>query len=224
LELINLIHDQLPQIQCGRCDTPGCKQYAEAIVAGEPHDRCVPGGQETLDNLNKLVGTSYKKVNLEYGPTIKFQKVSIVEEDCIGCKKCITACPVDAIVGATNMMHSIIDDICTGCELCIEPCPVDCIEIVALSEKDIAEPRNISQSFFDLKENLELNKKRIKIKNLSDDNFNISETINLQLKNRDVDKPKNLSDMQIKIAKSDLEKLHNFESKEINGFIKDNLN
>ena len=49
-------------------------------------------------------------------------------------------------------------------------------------------------------------------------------TINLQLKNRDVDKPKNLSDMQIKIAKSDLEKLHNFESKEINGFIKDNLN
>ena len=81
-----------------------------------------------------------------------------------------------------------------------------------------------SQSFFDLKENLELNKKRIKIKNLSDDNFNISEAINLQLKNRDVDKPKNLSDMQIKIAKSDLEKLHNFESKEINGFIKDNLN
>ena len=66
MELINLIHDQLPQIQCGRCDTPGCKQYAEAIVAGEPHDRCVPGGQETLDNLNKLVGTSYKKVNLEF--------------------------------------------------------------------------------------------------------------------------------------------------------------
>lgn len=142
MELINLIHDQLPQIQCGRCDTPGCKQYAKAIVAGEPHDRCVPGGQETLDKLNKLVGTSYKKVNLEYGPTIKFQKVSIVEEDCIGCKKCITACPVDAIVGATNMMHSIIDDICTGCELCIEPCPVDCIKMEPSYNKDNESTKN----------------------------------------------------------------------------------
>jgi ribosomal protein S2 len=53
LELINLIHKELPQIQCGRCDTPGCMQYAQAIVDGDPHDRCVPGLKETLDKLNK---------------------------------------------------------------------------------------------------------------------------------------------------------------------------
>ena len=150
MELINLIHKELPQIQCGRCDTPGCMQYAQAIVDGDPHDRCVPGGQETLDKLNSILDKKISKVNLDYGPTIDNQKVSIVESECIGCKKCIDACPVDAIVGSANMMHSIIDDLCTGCELCIEPCPVDCIEIVSVSNDEIKAPRDISQSAYDI--------------------------------------------------------------------------
>ncbi|MBI3774642.1 MAG: RnfABCDGE type electron transport complex subunit B [Gammaproteobacteria bacterium] len=44
--------------------------------------------------------------------------------------RCILACPVDAILGATKLMHSVIADECTGCELCIPPCPVDCIVMV----------------------------------------------------------------------------------------------
>ena len=135
-------------------------EYAEAIASGEAHDRCVPGGQKTLNKLNKIVGSSYKKVDMEYGPTINNQKVSIIEEECIGCKKCISACPVDAIVGGMNMMHSVIDDICTGCELCIEPCPVDCIEIIELSDKEILKPRNDSQHFFDNKEFIRTSLKR----------------------------------------------------------------
>ena len=90
MELINLIHKELPQIQCGRCDTPGCKQYAQAIVDGDPHDRCVPGGEKTLKNLNTILKKNIKKVDIEYGPTIKEQKVSIIEKECIGCKKCIS--------------------------------------------------------------------------------------------------------------------------------------
>ena len=53
--------------------------------------------------------------------------VEIVEKDCIGCTKCIQACPVDAIVGAAKQMHTVITDACTGCDLCIPVCPVDCI-------------------------------------------------------------------------------------------------
>jgi electron transport complex protein RnfB len=57
--------------------------------------------------------------------------VRIVAELCIGCTKCIQACPVDAIAGATKRLHAVIPELCTGCDLCIAPCPVDCIERVA---------------------------------------------------------------------------------------------
>jgi electron transport complex protein RnfB len=48
---------------------------------------------------------------------------------CIGCTHCRNACPVDAIVGAHQLMHTVIAAECTGCELCVAPCPVDCISM-----------------------------------------------------------------------------------------------
>jgi Na+-translocating ferredoxin:NAD+ oxidoreductase subunit B len=59
-------------------------------------------------------------------------KVAFIDEQaCIGCVKCIVACPVDAIVGAAKFMHTVIANECIGCALCIEPCPMDCITMVA---------------------------------------------------------------------------------------------
>lgn len=54
----------------------------------------------------------------------------IREADCIGCTKCIQACPVDAILGSRKLMHTVIADDCIGCKLCVSPCPVDCIDLV----------------------------------------------------------------------------------------------
>ena len=54
----------------------------------------------------------------------------IREAECIGCTKCIQACPVDAILGAAKHMHTVFADECTGCDLCVEPCPVDCIDML----------------------------------------------------------------------------------------------
>ena len=221
MDLINLIHKELPQIQCGRCDTPGCMQYAQAIVDGESHDRCVPGGKKTLDKLNTILDKHIHEVDQVYGPTINNQKVSIVEDECIGCKKCINVCPVDAIVGASNMMHSVIDDICTGCELCIEPCPVDCIEIIEISNKSAKEPRKKSQEFFNIKESLINDKKRSKLKNFSNENIDISDSINTKIKNRNVNKSSYLEEMQLDITKKDLTELHKFDESSLDNFIKD---
>ena len=54
----------------------------------------------------------------------------IDEARCIGCVRCIDACPVDAIVGARGLMHTVVAELCVGCDLCLPPCPVDCIEVV----------------------------------------------------------------------------------------------
>jgi electron transport complex protein RnfB len=57
--------------------------------------------------------------------------VAVVREpQCIGCTRCIDACPVDAIVGAQGQMHAVVEAWCIGCALCLPPCPVDCIDML----------------------------------------------------------------------------------------------
>ena len=58
----------------------------------------------------------------------------IDEAACIGCSRCIPACPVDAIIGTHKFLHTVLMDECIGCKLCIAPCPVDCIEMVPLAK------------------------------------------------------------------------------------------
>jgi Na+-translocating ferredoxin:NAD+ oxidoreductase subunit B len=63
---------------------------------------------------------------------MKRDAVALVDEArCIGCTRCIDACPVDAIIGAQGLMHTVVEPWCIGCALCLPPCPVDCIDMVA---------------------------------------------------------------------------------------------
>ena len=114
----------------GQCGHPGCRPYAEAIAAGEAINRCPPGGQATIDALAHLLGVEAQPLDAEHGVESQVKTVAFIREaECIGCTKCIQACPVDAILGAAKLMHTVIASECTGCDLCVEPCPVDCIEM-----------------------------------------------------------------------------------------------
>ncbi len=127
-ELANEIDDLLPQTQCGSCGYPGCLPYATAIVEGEADiNQCPPGGERTVKLIARLLGREPIPLDPAYGATPPPQVAVIDEQACIGCVKCIRACPVDAIIGAPKQMHTVIPQECTGCGLCIEPCPVDCI-------------------------------------------------------------------------------------------------
>ena len=121
----------LPQTQCTNCGYRGCRPYAEAIAAGDAGiNRCPPGGAEGVAALAALVGGAVVPLDPACGTERPLEVAEIVEADCIGCAKCILACPVDAIVGAAKLMHTVLVEECTGCELCIAPCPVDCIVMV----------------------------------------------------------------------------------------------
>ncbi|MDB5975224.1 MAG: RnfABCDGE type electron transport complex subunit [Nevskia sp.] len=119
----------LPQTQCTRCGYDGCKPYAEAVAAGAADiNQCPPGGSATISALAQLLGVSPKPLNPENGLETEIAVIAVIDETrCIGCFKCVLACPVDAIVGAAKLMHTVIAAECSGCELCIPPCPVDCI-------------------------------------------------------------------------------------------------
>ena len=201
--LIELINAELPQFQCGRCDTPGCRPYAEEIANGSPHNRCVPGGQVTLDRISDILNRDSLLLDHDYGPDLKPQVAQIVEEDCIGCTKCIDACPVDAISGAANLMHNVINDLCTGCELCIEPCPVDCIELIDIDEDKSLIARDSSSHFFDLKIELDLRKKKKSKMNKNIlENLSIGDSINQKLKNRNIDSAASLKKLQLGMLES----------------------
>lgn len=129
-DLVAKVNELLPQTQCAQCGYPGCRPYASAIV----HERaeinlCPPGGEDTVRRLAELLGRD--AVPLAQAPLGKMQgAVALIDEAlCIGCMHCREVCPVDAIVGAHQYMHTILADECTGCELCLPPCPVDCIQM-----------------------------------------------------------------------------------------------
>ena len=123
-----------PQTQCGQCGHPGCRPYAEGIANGEEINKCPPGGQATINAIADLLGVEAPELDAEHGEESDVKKVAFIREDeCIGCTKCIQACPVDAILGAAKQMHTVIADECTGCDLCVEPCPVDCIDMIPVA-------------------------------------------------------------------------------------------
>ena len=141
-DLATRIDALLPQTQCTRCGYPTCRAYAEAIAAHRADiNRCPPGGAEGIAVVAALLGITPKPLDPATGvegPPL----VAVIDETvCIGCTKCIQACPVDAILGTAKRMHTVIAAECTGCELCVPPCPVDCIDLVPLSAHALSRER-----------------------------------------------------------------------------------
>lgn len=134
--LIQQVDALLPQTQCEQCEYKGCYAYAEAIVTSDAKiNRCPPGGDAVIASLSQLLNQPLMPLNTDLGVYKPPQVVRIEEDYCIGCMKCIIACPVEAIVGARRLMHTVIQEECTGCELCIPPCPLNCIVIEPLDPR-----------------------------------------------------------------------------------------
>ena len=129
--LVRRIDALLPQTQCTKCGYPACRQYAEAIATGEAEiNQCPPGGDAAIRELAALLGREARPLNPRNGIEQPRRVALIDEARCIGCTLCIQACPVDAIIGASKMMHTVVTELCSGCDLCLPPCPVDCIAMV----------------------------------------------------------------------------------------------
>ena len=135
--IVEQVDALLPQTQCGQCGYPGCRPYAEAIANGEAINKCPPGGETGIQALADLLDLEVIPLDEEHGEQSVKKVAFIREAECIGCTKCLQACPVDAILGAAKQMHTVIASECTGCDLCVEPCPVDCIDMIPAEQEGL---------------------------------------------------------------------------------------
>ncbi|MCM2680453.1 RnfABCDGE type electron transport complex subunit B [Echinimonas agarilytica] len=126
---VDEITDLLPGGQCGQCGEAGCKQAAEAMVAGRlTAECCPPGGRALAHSIAKILGVSLGE-SKDTGPLVAY----IDESQCSGCTRCFKACPFDAIIGTNKQMHTVIASVCTGCGLCEKACPQDCLSMIPVS-------------------------------------------------------------------------------------------
>ena len=122
----------LPGTQCKQCGYVGCRPFAEALRARESTpDACTPGGAFVRHRLEVLLNLQRELTLPDLLDPVPPPTTARIDEDtCIGCAKCLDACPVDAIIGAAHQLHAVLEVACTGCGLCLPPCPVDCITLV----------------------------------------------------------------------------------------------
>lgn len=176
--LMQQIDAILPQTQCRECTYQDCQAYATAITKGDRIDRCKPGGVLILKKIAAIMQKDHTAfISKMSSPTAKI--VTIKEADCIGCTKCIKACPVDAIIGAPKKMHNILKAECTGCNLCVSACPVDCIiktSTLATYRPEIAKERYQQKS-------LRNNSNSNLFANISNDDAKVLATKNQYIKN-----------------------------------------
>lgn len=125
--VVERIAEALPGSQCGQCGYAGCAQAAAAVAAGEaPVTLCPPGGRAVAEKLAEIVGTTFDPGNLpDRGPLL----ARVRTDYCIGCSRCIKACPTDAILGATKQLHVVLGEACIGCGACTEVCPTGGIDL-----------------------------------------------------------------------------------------------
>jgi len=128
--IVEMVNELLPQSQCAQCGYSGCYPYAEAIIQNsEKINKCIPGGSDLIIDISNVLNIGVPEEHLVMNNKKKYNTVWIDEKNCVGCSKCAIFCPVDAIVGAPNFIHTVLQKFCTGCDICVSHCPTNCIKI-----------------------------------------------------------------------------------------------
>ena len=153
---VEQIVDILPSANCGGCGAPGCRAYAEAVVAGATTpDKCAPGGPDTAVEIAEIMGVDVGEivkrvavVHCRAGGEIRRNRALYVGPHsctlnnalggdtsctwgCLGLGECVDACTFGAMVMRDGLPH-VDAEACTGCGACAEVCPRGVIGIEAV--------------------------------------------------------------------------------------------
>jgi electron transport complex protein RnfB len=152
---VEAVFAALPNVNCGGCGFPGCRAYAEHVVAGDaPINRCAPGGQETVAKIAVIMGVEVGSTEKQVAVVlchggIKEAEISatysglkgcrsamlvggggkLCQYGCLGYGDCVAVCPFDAIYINDNQLPVVDREKCTACGNCVKACPRNLIEL-----------------------------------------------------------------------------------------------
>jgi electron transport complex protein RnfB len=163
------VEEMLPNTNCGACSQPGCRAFAEAVVAGkqQPSD-CTVMGPEDVDDVAGYLGVDAGEANkrvarllcaggkdeahrkADYSGFGSCKAASAVAGGgkgctwgCLGLADCETVCLLDAIYMNEDELPVVIPERCTACNDCVETCPKDLFVLMPMDQKLIVQCRNL---------------------------------------------------------------------------------
>jgi RnfABCDGE-type electron transport complex B subunit len=156
---IDTVEEMLPGANCGACGQPGCRAFAEDVIAGRSQpSACSVGGPETAEQVASFLGidpgSAVRKVArlLCAGGTDKAVKAAeyagfescraaaavtggpkACSYGCIGLADCEEVCDFDAIKMMPNGLPFVNATKCTACGDCVDICPKDLFELMPVN-------------------------------------------------------------------------------------------
>ena len=163
------VEEMLPNTNCGACTQPGCRAFAEALVAGkqQPSD-CTVMGAEDIEDVAAFLGVAAGEANkrvarllcaggkneahreADYSGFETCKAAAAVAGGgkgctwgCLGLADCERVCDLDAIYMNEDELPVVIPERCTACNDCVETCPKDLFVLMPMDHKLIVQCRNL---------------------------------------------------------------------------------
>lgn len=163
------VEELLPGTNCGACGVPGCRAFAEEVVAGqEKPSGCTVMGPDDIDDLADYLGVDAGKANKRIARLLcaggKNEAVRHADYSgfgtckaaaavagggkgctwgCLGLADCEVVCLLDAIYMNENALPVVIPELCTACNDCVVTCPKDLFVLMPMEQKLIVQCRNL---------------------------------------------------------------------------------
>ena len=166
---IDDVEELLPSTNCGACGMPGCRAFAEAVVAGEQQPSgCTVMSPDDIEDVANYLGVNAGEANKriarllcaggkneavrhsDYSGFSTCNAAAAVAGGgkactwgCLGLADCETSCLLDAIYMNEDELPVVIPELCTACNDCVEVCPKDLFVLMPMDQKLIVQCRNL---------------------------------------------------------------------------------
>jgi Na+-translocating ferredoxin:NAD+ oxidoreductase subunit B len=165
---VGAVSEMLPGTNCGACGQPGCRAFAEELIAGrvKPVECTVMSPDEVIAVAGYLgveAGEAHRRVarllcaggagvairHAEYRGLQTCAAAAAVAAGgtgcpwaCLGLADCERSCTFDAIFMNDQALPVVIPPLCTACGDCVEACPKDLFTLMPLEHKLLVQCRS----------------------------------------------------------------------------------